>query len=82
MKKIILLALIVLMVVGCENERLIEKVNGADVVTIDSCEYISSFTYCGHYVYSHKGNCRFCEQRDSIKWEQRKKELEEFVKLN
>ena len=72
MKKIILLALIVLMVVGCENERLIEKVNGADVVTIDSCEYIGSFTGYGHYVYFHKGNCRFCKER-------RQKELEELV---
>ena len=77
MKKIILLALTALVMAGCGNESSIKNVDGANVVianivTIDSCEYIRSFTYCGHYVYSHKGNCRFCKER-------RQKELEELV---
>lgn len=68
MKKIILLALIALMVVGCLSKR---DSNGVpyDVHVIDSCEYIDG----GHfYGIGHKGNCRFCKER-------RQKELEELV---
>ena len=71
-KKIILLALTALIMVGCEDERPIKNVDGVDVMTIDSCEYIRSYTYYGHYVYSHKGNCLFCKER-------RQKELEKLV---
>ena len=78
MKKIILLALSALMMVGC-YDRQSKVVDGVDVVVIDSCEYIRRPTYYGYNVYNHKGNCRFCEERDSIKWEKRKKELEELV---
>jgi len=81
MKKIILLALTALMMVGCEKT----KDNGEPIVSdyynqhsvdnpyiqvLDSCEYI-----CWNYRMAHKGNCRFCKERDSIKWEKRKKEL-------
>jgi uncharacterized protein YcfL len=72
MKKIILLALTALMMVGCEyhnpdgsydtSKSLIMK-----TVVIDSCEYIS-----GYYILAHKGNCRFCKER-------RQKELKELV---
>ena len=71
-KKLILLAFTALMMVGCGNERPIKNVDGVDVETIDSCEYIRCVTYYGHCVYSHKGNCRFCKER-------KQKELEEFV---
>lgn len=74
MKKLIL-ALTALMMVGCLSKR---DSNGIpyNVHVIDSCEYIDG----GHaYGIGHKGNCRFCEERDSIKWEKRKKELEELV---
>lgn len=77
MKKIILLALTALMVVGCLSKKEKDS-NGTayDVHVIDSCEYIDG----GHlYGVGHKGNCRFCEERDSIKWEKRKKELKELV---
>ena len=75
MKKIILFPITALMVVGCLSKR---DSNGTpyDVYVIDSCEYING----GHaYGTGHKGNCRFCKERDSIKWEKRKKELEELV---
>lgn len=68
MKKIILLALTALMMVGCLSKR---DSNGVpyDVHVIDSCEYIDG----GHsYGLGHKGNCRFCKER-------RQKELEELV---
>ena len=88
MKKIILLALTALMMVGCNPERSTQIDDDHSItriddvyysITVDSCEYI----YCKGRLRGHKGNCRFCEQRDSIKWEKRKKELEELItKLN
>jgi hypothetical protein len=81
MKKFILLTLITLMMVGCEidynsNSNIDTKTQGLifGTIIIDSCEYVS-----GAYKLAHKGNCRFCKERDSIKWEKRKKELEELV---
>ena len=75
-KKIILLALIALMMVGCDynsNSNIDTKTEGAiyGTIIIDSCEYIK-----GAYCLAHKGNCRFCK-------ELRQKELEELIiKLN
>jgi hypothetical protein len=79
-KKIILLALTSLMMVGCfngndeykapyKNGGLQSRMVCADMCTvvIDSCEYIGT-----RYQLAHKGNCRFCEER-------RQKELEELV---
>jgi len=81
MKKIILLALAALMMVGCDD-KFVETdyytSEGLRVSIIDSCEYIHYSCGWGPE-YTHKGNCRFCEERDSIKWEKRKKELEELV---
>ncbi len=79
MKKIILLALAALIMVGCievekDSNGHIAVNTGADISIIDSCEYVA----CG-YGLAHKGNCRFCKERDSIKWEKRRKELEELV---
>jgi len=79
MKKIILLALTALMVVGCDynsNSNTNTKTEGLiyGTIIIDSCEYIKGFSRI-----AHKGNCRFCEERDSIKWEKRRNELEELV---
>ena len=70
---LILLVLTALMEVGCDNkERPIKNTDGVDVVTIDSCEYIKSYTYWRHYIYSHKGNCHYCKER-------RQKELEKLI---
>ena len=68
MKKLILLALVAVMMVGC-------SLDGKDVTDIhsvciiDSCEYVvvSGFSYP-----THKGNCKYCAER-------RKKELQEIV---
>ena len=82
MKKVILLALTALMV-GCE-----EKQSDGTYPTIatyynyieDSCEYVGYVMGSRFDFLAHKGNCRFCKERDSIKWEKRKKELlEELV---
>ena len=73
MKKIILLALTALMMVGCDEPVTIDTKEGLKIVNIDSCEYVKGCTYgINSYVYSHKGNCRFCKER-------RQKELEELI---
>jgi hypothetical protein len=71
-KKIILLALTALMMVGCDWNSDYEVNPHKDgilygVIVIDSCEYIR-----GTSRLAHKGNCRFCKER-------RQKELEELV---
>ena len=72
MKKIILLALTALVMVGCDYQNPdgsydTSKSLTIETVVIDSCEYIS-----GYYKLAHKGNCRFCKER-------RQKELKELV---
>ena len=71
-KKIILLALVAFIVVGCDWNSDYEVNTKKDgflygVIVIDSCEYIR-----GTHRLAHKGNCRFCRER-------RQKELEELV---
>lgn len=80
MKKIILLALAALMMVGCEYKTDAEieeakRLNGFNIVVIDSCEYLKNDDAAGYHgfgYFAHKGNCRFCKER-------RQKELEELV---
>ena len=72
MKKIILLALTALMMMGCdktvdEDTKLCEE--HYHTIILDSCEYISNNKL---WDMTHKGNCRFCKER-------RQKELEELV---
>jgi hypothetical protein len=82
MKKFILLVLAALVMMGCnQSTENIEAPLGGNTLTtayqtviVDSCEYIRGLNQL-----AHKGNCRFCKERDSIKWEKRKKELEELV---
>lgn len=70
MKKIILLALTALMT-GCEYKTDAEieeakRLNGFDIVVIDSCEYLQKSRaagYNGFGYFAHKGNCRFCKER-------------------
>lgn len=81
MKKIILLALAALMMVGCEYKTDFEieeakRLNGFNIVVIDSCEYLEKSDARGHQGYgyfAHKGNCRFCKER-------RQKELKDLLK--
>lgn len=71
-KKIILLALTALMVVGCKSsveEDTKDCKEYYHVIILDSCEYYS-LTY--RHDITHKGNCRFCAER-------RKQELKELV---
>ena len=80
MKKIILLALATLLMVGCEYKTDAEiaetkHLNGFNIVVIDSCEYLEKSKSVGNYgfgYFAHKGNCRFCAER-------KKQELEALV---
>lgn len=71
MRKLILLVPLAVIMAGCslEGRDLSEAYVSCE---IDSCEYvvISGFTDP-----THKGNCKYCAERDSIKWEKRKAEL-------
>ena len=73
MKKIILLTLTALMVVGCDQQKIADCITKKDfgVCIYDSCEYlIGAHGYKGFF--AHKGNCKFCAER-------RKRELEELI---
>lgn len=79
MKKLILLALLAVIMVGCRYKQTSWNVREASnpIIVVDSrsgdsCEY---FPY-----YGHNGICRFCKERDSIKWEKRKAEIVELLK--
>lgn len=80
MKKIILLALAALMMVGCEYKTDAEieeakRLHGFNIIIVDSCEYLKMDNpegYQGYGYFAHKGNCRFCKER-------RQKELEKLV---
>lgn len=72
MKKILLLALTAMIMVGCEfsveeDTRVCEK--RYHVIILDSCEYYSNDS---KYDITHKGNCRFCKER-------RQKELKDVI---
>ena len=63
MKKIVLLALLTMIMVGCEKKgRKGGSIDGYDIVIVDSCEYIIS-TYAHGGVMAHKGNCKYCLER-------------------
>lgn len=72
-KKLLLLALTALVMVGCEEsiETDYYTSEGLRVSIIDSCEYIHYSCGWGPE-YTHKGNCRFCKER-------RQKELKELI---
>lgn len=80
MKKIILLALTALMMVGCYKakayyDKHIDLVGDYNLSTIEyqGCEYVvMQSRWQQHGTMIHKGSCRFCKER-------RQKELEELV---
>ena len=74
MKKIILLALTALMMVGCAEKRSQPvELHEMNTYIVDSCEYVGRRISGQSGILAHKGNCRFCAER-------RKQELELLVK--
>jgi hypothetical protein len=64
MKKLLLLALFTMIMVGCKDEEgrnyaTDERGYTYEVSVIDSCEYFVTLNYM-----VHKGNCRFCIERN------------------
>lgn len=78
-KNIILLALTVLVMIGCGDVKQPDgtyKPSSYKTYTIDSCEYVGLAIGSQSDYLAHKGNCRFCKER-------RQKELKELIiKLN
>ena len=79
MKKIILLALTALMMVGCyqakANHDKVDLVGDYEIKTIvyQGCEYVVIESHFQtRAVITHRGNCHFCKER-------RQKELKELV---
>ena len=73
MKKLLLLALTAMMMVGCDQQQFANNITKDDfgVCVYDSCEYlIAAHGYNGFL--AHKGNCKFCAEK-------RKQELKELV---
>ena len=73
MKKLLLLALTAMMMVGCDQQQYANDMTKDDfgVCVYDSCEYlIAAHGYKGFL--AHKGNCKFCAER-------RKQELKELI---
>lgn len=71
MKKIILLALVAIILAGCDinpDGSANTRRENYSLFRLDSCEYIAA-----HGGFSHKGNCKFCAER-------RKQELKQLVK--
>ena len=75
MKKLLILSLFFCMLCSCANETDNSKTKYQptdknykaigtdaqpyDIIVIDSCEYVK-----GYYRLAHKGNCRFCKERN------------------
>ena len=80
MKKLVLLALTAMMMVGCDlSKQELEhnlSVDGYILKEIDSCEYfmvhLTNYTHGGGFLPVHKNNCKFCAER-------RKQELKELI---
>ena len=73
MKKLLLLVLAAIIMVGCDQQQYANDITKDDfgVCVYDSCEYlIAAHGYKGFL--AHKGNCKFCAER-------RKQELKELI---
>ena len=71
MRKFILFMPLAVIMAGCSLDGQ-DMSNVYSTCTIDSCEYV---VVGGVTDPTHKGNCKYCAERDSIKWEKRKAEL-------
>lgn len=57
---LVTIILAVLLLMSCEEEHQPKKiVDGYKIIVIDSCEYLR-----GNYQLAHKGNCRYCIERN------------------
>jgi len=73
MKKIILLILTALIMVGCDQQQIADSITKEDfgVCVYDSCEYLIAINGYEGFL-AHKGNCKYCKER-------RQEELKELM---
>lgn len=66
MKKIVLLALLTMIMVGCDKKHSDGTYEPCryKVYVIDSCEYVGVCEGTQNDFLAHKGNCRFCKERN------------------
>lgn len=81
MKKILLLISIALM--SCETKNISEiksdfvyQGRSINIITMDSCEYISYYLGGNSGVLTHKGNCKYC----AIRFNEAMKSVAEDIK--
>jgi len=80
MKKILIISCLLLFgLIGCTKEPSYKSTpQGAEYYTIivDSCEYLRFYSHSGYTgeSFTHKGNCKFCAERQN-------KRDEEFLKI-
>jgi hypothetical protein len=74
MKKIMLLALTALIMVGCDKQQIADSITKDyfGVCVYDSYEYLIAMNGYEGFL-AHKGNCKYCKER-------RQKEVEELIK--
>ena len=77
MKKLLLFALTAVMMAGCDisksrDTELCEE--RYHVIVIDSCEYLS---YTRGWDLTHKGNCRYCQERRRAEIRELLREIQE-----
>jgi hypothetical protein len=73
MKKIVKTFIVLLImsftfsVSSCSNDRIVKNDANYKVVIVDSCEYIIYYSYnYGIFGIAHKGNCKFCAERNRL----------------
>ena len=71
-----------LVVIGCEINRVqpsqtkpAKDGTQIEVIEFDGCEYLQFKTSDGYFVSTHKGNCKYCEQRRKDELESLRKEI-------
>lgn len=66
--KLIIAIITIILAVSCDNNQesqshIRDITEDVEIVTIDSCEYVRYQYYKGCGL-AHKGNCKFCKERE------------------
>lgn len=73
-----IIVLLAVIMAGCRNVPTSYEISyNNKVCVIDECEYIKNPTYGINYVYTHKGNCKYCAARRKIELRELIKQLKE-----
>ncbi len=64
MKKYLFIILGLMLFSCSEHENLELSLDRVSIVVIDSCEYLACRSAHDFYIFTHKGNCKFCKERN------------------